>query len=122
MNKVEYFGISTNQKLNYAWNYSSIMVAYIASIFQLKVRQNHHNKGPKRDAKEKQTLLSTQAVPAWERESERMEWYLLNQWWQEKNHPQPGQAEVLSAKWLMLLQLPTQSKTCHSTDYHKIFN
>ena len=38
MNKVEYFGISTNQILNHAWNYSSIMVAYSASIFQLKVR------------------------------------------------------------------------------------
>ena len=23
-----------------------------------------------------------------------------------KNHPQPGQAEVLSVEWLMLLQLP----------------
>ena len=30
-----------------------LMVAYSASIFQLKVRQNHHNKGPKRDAKVK---------------------------------------------------------------------
>ena len=38
MNKVENFGISINQKLNHAWNYSSIMVAYSASIFQLKVR------------------------------------------------------------------------------------
>ena len=33
----------------------------------------------------------------------------------------PGQAEVLLVKWLMLLQLPTQSKTCHSADYYKIF-
>ena len=35
-------------------------------------------------------------------------------WWQEKDHPQPGQAEVLFVKWLRLLQLPTQGKTCHT--------
>ena len=33
----------------------------------------------------------------------------------------PGQVEVLFVKWLMLLQLSTQSKTCHSTDYYKNF-
>ena len=32
------FGTSIDQKLNHAWNYSSIMVAYSGSIFQLKVR------------------------------------------------------------------------------------
>ena len=35
---------------------------------------------------------------------------VLNRWWQEKDHPQPGQAEVLLVKWLMLLQLLTQEK------------
>ena len=35
--------------------------------------------------------------------------------------PQPGQVEVLFVKWLMLLQLSTQRKTCHSTDYYKNF-
>ena len=44
MNKVENFGISTNQKLNHVWNYSSIMVAYSASIFQLKVRAETQKK------------------------------------------------------------------------------
>ena len=38
MDKVEYFGILTNKILNLTWNYSSIMVAYSASMFQLKVR------------------------------------------------------------------------------------
>ena len=38
MYKVEYFGTSTNKKLNHVWNCSSIMVAYSASIFKLKVR------------------------------------------------------------------------------------
>ena len=33
----------------------------------------------------------------------------------------PGQVEVLFVKWLILLQLSTQSKTCHTTDYYKNF-
>ena len=33
----------------------------------------------------------------------------------------PGQVEVLFVKGLMLLQLSTQIKTCHSTDYYKNF-
>ena len=32
-----------------------------------------------------------------------------------------GQGEVLFVKWLMLLRLSTQSKTCHSTDYYENF-
>ena len=30
-------------------------------------------------------------------------------WWQEKDHPQLGQAEVMFEKWLMLLQLSKQN-------------
>ena len=33
----------------------------------------------------------------------------------------PEQVEVLFVKWLMLLKLSTQIKTCHSTDYYKNF-
>ena len=33
----------------------------------------------------------------------------------------PRQVEVLFVKWLMLLQLLTQSKTCQSTGYYKNF-
>ena len=44
MYKVEYIGTSIDQKLNHAWNCSSIMVAYSASIFQLKVRAKTQQK------------------------------------------------------------------------------
>ena len=33
----------------------------------------------------------------------------------------PGEVEVLFVKWLMLLQLSTQSITCHTADYYKNF-
>ena len=33
----------------------------------------------------------------------------------------PRQVEVLFVKWLMLLQLSTQRKTCHTADYYKNF-
>ena len=38
MYQVEYIGTSDDQKLNHAWNFSSIMVTYRASILQLKAR------------------------------------------------------------------------------------
>ena len=38
MFKVEYAKISIDQKLNHAWNCSSIKVTYKVSIFQLKAR------------------------------------------------------------------------------------
>ena len=38
MFKVEYAGTSDDQKRNHAWNCSSIMVTYKASILQLKAR------------------------------------------------------------------------------------
>ena len=44
-------------------------------------------------------------------------------WWQEKEHPQPRQAEVRFVKWLRLLQLSTQSKTkCHTLISTKFLN
>ena len=47
MFKVEYAGTSIDQKLNHAWNYSSIIVTYKASIFQLKARVETQNIGTK---------------------------------------------------------------------------
>ena len=44
MFKVEYARTSIDQKLNHAWNCSSIIVAYSASIFQLKVRAETQQK------------------------------------------------------------------------------
>ena len=41
--KVEYAGTLIDQKLNHAWNCSKIMVAYSASIFQLKARVETQN-------------------------------------------------------------------------------
>ena len=43
MFKVEYAGISIDQKLNHAWNCSIIKVTYRASIFQLKAREDTQN-------------------------------------------------------------------------------
>ena len=43
MFKVEYAGISIDQKLNHAWNCSIIKVTYRASFFQLKARVETHN-------------------------------------------------------------------------------
>ena len=47
MFKVEYAKISIDQKLNHAWNYSSIKVTYRASILQLKERVETQNVGTK---------------------------------------------------------------------------
>ena len=47
MFKVEYAGTSIDQKLNHAWNCSTIKVTYRASIFQLKVRVETQNVGTK---------------------------------------------------------------------------
>ena len=38
--KVEYAEISIDKKLNHAWNRSIIKVTYMASIFQLKARED----------------------------------------------------------------------------------
>ena len=47
MFKVEYAKISIEQKLNHAWNCSSIKVTYKVSIFQLKARENTQNEDTK---------------------------------------------------------------------------
>ena len=50
MYQVEYIGTSVDpKKLNHAWNCSNIMVAYRASIFQLKARVETQNIGTKND-------------------------------------------------------------------------
>ena len=38
-------GSSTDQKLNQAWNHSSILYHTALQLFNLQERQNHHNKG-----------------------------------------------------------------------------
>ena len=43
MFKVEYAETSIDQKLNHAWNCSSIKVTYRASILQLKARVDTQN-------------------------------------------------------------------------------
>ena len=43
MFKVEYAEISIEQKLNHAWNFSSIKVKYMASILQLNARVETQN-------------------------------------------------------------------------------
>ena len=45
--KVQYAKISIDQKLNHAWNYSSIKVTYKVSIFQLKARVDTQNEDTK---------------------------------------------------------------------------
>ena len=47
MFKVEYAKISIDQKLNHAWNCSSIKVTYKVSIFQLKARVDTQNEDTK---------------------------------------------------------------------------
>ena len=47
MFKVEYAKISIDQKLNHAWNCSSIKVSYKVSIFQLKAREDTQNEDTK---------------------------------------------------------------------------
>ena len=60
MYKVEYAGTSIDQKLNHAWNYSSIMVTYRALILQLKARVETQNIGTKSNLKIKEkTNLGT---------------------------------------------------------------
>ena len=43
MFKVEYAGTFIDQKLHHAWNCSIIKVTYMASIFQLKAREDTQN-------------------------------------------------------------------------------
>ena len=47
MFKVEYAKISIDQKLNHAWNCSSIKVTYMTSILQLKARVDTQNEDTK---------------------------------------------------------------------------
>ena len=64
MFKVEYDGTSIDQKLNHAWNCSSIKVRYRASIFQLKARVETQNIGTKSNLKikEKKNLCTARHV------------------------------------------------------------
>ena len=114
MQKVEYVGTSIDQKLNHAWNCSNIKVAYRDSILQLKARVETKNIGTNSSLNSKTNcpymgvrksedgVVPSQSVVVGE-ESTR------------------EQVEVLFMKWLMLLQLSAQRKTCHSADYYKNF-
>ena len=55
--KVEYAGTPIDQKLNHAWNCSIMKVTYMASIFQLKAREETQNYSHKKLFKNSRKMI-----------------------------------------------------------------